>query len=216
LEHTADIITLSRYINAGQSCIAAKRIIVEEPIYDKFIALLKVRFEKLKMGNPRDESTIIGPIARAELVEEMHEQVDRSVEAGATIVCGGQRVEGDAFFFPPTILKDVKPGMVVSCQETFGPIAAVIKVKDADEALKVANDTEYGLGGSIWSGDVQKAVKMANKMVTGQVAINGIVKSDARLPSGGVKKSGVGRELGPHGIKMFTNAQQIWIGPKRD
>jgi|LGOV01.1.fsa_nt_gb succinate-semialdehyde dehydrogenase/glutarate-semialdehyde dehydrogenase len=216
LEHTADIITLSRYINAGQSCIAAKRIIIEEPIYDKFIELLKVRFEKLKMGDPKDESTIIGPIARKELVEEMHEQVDRSVEAGATIVCGGQRVEGDAFFFPPTILKDVKPGMVVSCQETFGPIAAIIKAKDADEALKIANDTEFGLGGSIWSGDVKKAIKMANKMVTGQVSINGIVKSDPRLPSGGVKKSGLGRELGPHGIKMFTNAQQIWIGPKVD
>jgi len=216
LEYAADIITLSRYINAGQSCIAAKRIIVEEPIYDEFIELLNVRFEKLKMGDPKEESTIIGPIARKDLVEQMHEQVDKSVAAGASLVCGGQRIEGDALFFPPTIIKDVEPGMVVSCEETFGPIAAVIKAKNADEALKIANDTEYGLGGSIWSGNVDRAIKMANKMVTGQVSINGIVKSDPRLPSGGVKKSGLGRELGPHGIKMFTNAQQIWIGPKVD
>jgi succinate-semialdehyde dehydrogenase/glutarate-semialdehyde dehydrogenase len=216
LEHAADIVVLSRYINAGQSCIAAKRIIVEEPIYEKFIELLKVRFEKLKLGNPEDESTTIGPIARKELVEEMHAQVDRSVESGARLVLGGQRIEGQGFFFPVTLLADVEPGMVVSCQETFGPIAAVIKAKDSDHALQIANDTEYGLGASIWSADIGKAMKMASKIVTGQVAINGIVKSDPRLPSGGAKKSGVGKELGPHGIKMFVNAQQVWVGPKID
>lgn len=214
LEHAADIVVLSRYINAGQSCIAAKRILVEEPIYEKFIALLKERFEKLKLGDPRDESTTIGPIARKELVEEMHEQVERSVQAGARVVLGGNRLDDmDGYFFPVTLLADVEPGMVVSCQETFGPIAAVVKVKDTDDAIKIANDTEFGLGGSIWSGDIEKAKKMAGQIVTGQISINGIVKSDPRLPSGGVKKSGIGKELGPHGIKMFVNTQQVWVGP---
>ena len=216
LEKAADTIVLSRYINAGQSCIAAKRIIVEEPIYEKFIELLKQRFEKLKLGDPKDESTIIGPIARKELVEEMHNQVDRSVQAGARLILGGQKHEGQGFFFPVTMLADVEPGMVVSCQETFGPIAAIIKVKDEKEAIKVANDTEYGLGGSIWTGDVEKGKKLAGKIITGQVSINGIVKSDPRLPSGGVKKSGLGKELGPHGIKMFVNTQQVWVGPVKN
>ncbi len=213
LEKAADIVVLSRYINAGQSCIAAKRIIVEEPIYEKFIELLKERFEKLKLGDPKDESTTIGPIARKELVEEMHAQVDRSVQAGARLILGGEKHEGQGFFFPVTLLADVEPGMVVSCQETFGPIAAVIKAKDEDEAVKIANDTEYGLGGSVWTGDIEKGKKIASKIVTGQVSVNGIVKSDPRLPSGGVKKSGLGKELGPHGIRMFVNTQQVWVGP---
>ncbi len=213
LEHAADVVVLSRYINAGQSCIAAKRIIVEESIHDKFCELLVQRFSKLKLGNPRDEATTIGPIAREELVEQMHEQVQRSVEAGAKVLLGGDRLDMEGFFFPVTVLSNVQPGMVVSCQETFGPIAAIIKAKDAEDALRIANDTEFGLGGSIWSGDIEKAKKMAGKIITGQVAINGIVKSDPRLPSGGVKKSGLGKELGPHGIKMFVNTQQVWVGP---
>jgi len=213
LEHAADVIVLSRYINAGQSCIASKRIIVEEPIYEKFILLLKERFEKLTLGDPKDETVKIGPIARKELVEQMHEQVDKSINAGARLILGGKRHKGKGFFFPVTLLADVEPGMVVSCQETFGPIAAVIKAKDENHALEIANDTEYGLGGSVWTGDTQKGIKIASKIVTGQVSVNGIVKSDPRLPSGGVKKSGLGRELGPHGIKMFVNTQQIWVGP---
>jgi succinate-semialdehyde dehydrogenase/glutarate-semialdehyde dehydrogenase len=213
LEHAADVIALSRYINAGQSCIAAKRIIVEEPIYEKFISLLKERFEKLTLGDPKDETIKIGPIARKELVDEMHEQVDKSINAGARLILGGKRHEGKGFFFPVTLLADVQPGMVVSCQETFGPIAAIIKAKDENHALEIANDTDYGLGGSVWTGDVEKGKKIANKLVTGQVSVNGIVKSDPRLPSGGVKKSGLGRELGPQGIKMFVNTQQVWVGP---
>jgi succinate-semialdehyde dehydrogenase/glutarate-semialdehyde dehydrogenase len=145
----------------------------------------------------------------------MHEQVDRSIAAGAKLVLGGERHSGQGYFFPVTMLVDVEPGMVVSCQETFGPIASVIKVKDAKEAIQIANDTQYGLGASIWTGDVEKGVELAGKIVAGQVAINGIVKTDPRLPSGGVKRSGLGRELGPHGIKMFVNTQQIWIGPKK-
>jgi succinate-semialdehyde dehydrogenase/glutarate-semialdehyde dehydrogenase len=216
LEQAADTIVLSRYINAGQSCIAAKRIIVEEPIYEQFIQMLKERFARLKLGDPKDESTIIGPIARKELVEEMHVQVDRSLKAGARLVLGGERHEGKGFFFPVTVLADVEGEMAVSCEETFGPIAAIMKAKDSEDALRIANDTEYGLGAAIWSVDIGKAMKMAARIQTGQVAINGIVKSDPRLPSGGAKKSGVGKELGPHGIKMFVNAQQVWIGPKTD
>jgi succinate-semialdehyde dehydrogenase/glutarate-semialdehyde dehydrogenase len=216
LEQAADTIVLSRYINAGQSCIAAKRIIVEEPIYEQFIQMLKERFARLKLGDPKDESTIIGPIARKELVEEMHVQVDRSLKAGARLVLGGERHEGKGFFFPVTVLADVEGEMAVSCEETFGPIAAIMKAKDSEDALRIANDTEYGLGAAIWSADIGKAMKMAARIQTGQVAINGIVKSDPRLPSGGAKKSGVGKELGPHGIKMFVNAQQVWIGPKTD
>jgi len=216
LAKAADTIVLSRYINAGQSCIAAKRIIVEEPIYEKFIEMLKERFAKLKLGDPKDESTVIGPIARKELVEEMHEQVDSSVKAGARLILGGERQEGKGFFFPVTVLADVKPDMTVSCQETFGPIAAIIKAKDSDDAVHIANDTEYGLGAAIWSADIGNAIKMASRIQTGQVAINGIVKSDPRLPSGGAKKSGVGKEMGPQGIKMFVNTQQVWVGPKTD
>jgi succinate-semialdehyde dehydrogenase/glutarate-semialdehyde dehydrogenase len=216
LEQAADTIVLSRYINAGQSCIAAKRIIVEESIYEQFIQMLKERFARLKLGDPKDESTIIGPIARKELVEEMHAQVDRSLKAGARLVLGGERHEGKGFFFPVTVLADVEGEMAVSCEETFGPIAAIMKAKDSEDALRIANDTEYGLGAAIWSADIGKAMKMAARIQTGQVAINGIVKSDPRLPSGGAKKSGVGKELGPHGIKMFVNAQQVWIGPKTD
>ncbi|MDX1808067.1 MAG: NAD-dependent succinate-semialdehyde dehydrogenase [Sulfurospirillaceae bacterium] len=214
LESAADIISLSRMINAGQSCIAAKRIIVEEPIYDEFIEMLKVRFERLKMGDPMDESTDIGPIARKELVHEMHQQVKRSIDAGAKLVLGGKEYTGKGYFYPATLLVDVNPGMVVSCQETFGPIGVVIKAKNAEEALKIANDTEFGLGASVWT-DVKRGEEIARKIVSGQVSVNGIVKTDPRLPSGGVKKSGLGRELGPHGIKMFVNAQQIWIGPKK-
>jgi len=216
LERAADTIVLSRYINAGQSCIAAKRIIVEEPVYETFIEMLTERFAQLKLGDPKDESTTIGPIARQELVEEMHEQVDRSVKAGARLVLGGERHEGKGFFFPVTVLADIEPGMAVSCEETFGPIAAIIKAKDSEDAVRIANDTEYGLGAAIWSANIGKAMKMAAGIQTGQVAINGIVKSDPRLPSGGAKKSGVGKELGPQGIKMFVNAQQVWVGPKTD
>lgn len=214
LDFAADMIVLSRYINAGQSCIAAKRIIVEAPIYDKFIAMLKSRFEKLKLGDPKDPSTNVGPIARKDLVEEMHSQVDKSVSAGAKLILGGKRHEGKGFFFPVTMLVDVLPGMAVSCQETFGPIATVIRAKDADDALRIANDTQYGLGAAVWTSR-ERGEEIARKIVTGQVSVNGIVKSDPRLPSGGVKRSGLGRELGPHGIKMFVNAQQVWIGPKK-
>ena len=215
LEEAADVLVLSRIINAGQSCIAAKRIIVEEPVYEKFLEMLKARFAKLKMGDPTDENTDIGPIARKNLLEEIHMQVQKTVDAGAKLMLGGKMQEGKGFFYPVTLLADVTPDMVCGHEETFGPIGVVIKAKDENEALKISNDTEFGLGASVWT-NAKKGEEIARKMVAGQVSVNGIVKTDPRLPSGGVKKSGLGRELGPHGIKMFVNVQQIWIGPKKD
>ena len=214
LEEAADVLTLSRIINAGQSCIAAKRIIVEEPVYDQFIELMKTRLEALPMGNPREESTRIGPIARPELRDNLARQVDETIAAGARCVLGGKVPEGPGYFYPPTLLVDVTNDMVACREETFGPVAVILKAKDVDEALAIANDTEYGLAGSVWS-TAERGEALAPKMETGQVAVNGIVKTDPRLPSGGVKQSGIGRELGPHGIMEFVNVQQVWVGPKQ-
>ena len=214
LEEAADILTLSRIINAGQSCIAAKRIIVEAPVYEEFIGLMKSRLEQLPMGNPREESTRIGPIARPDLRDNLARQVDETVAAGARCVLGGKVPDGPGYFYPPTLLADVTNDMVACREETFGPVAVILKAENADEALAIANDTEYGLAGSVWS-TAEKGEAMAAKMETGQVAVNGIVKTDPRLPSGGVKNSGIGRELGPHGIMAFVNVQQVWVGPKQ-
>jgi succinate-semialdehyde dehydrogenase / glutarate-semialdehyde dehydrogenase len=215
LEAAADVITTSRIINAGQSCIAAKRIIVEAEVHDRFVELLRERLAALTVGDPREESTQMGPIAREDLRDELHQQVRRTIEAGATCLLGGEVPEGDGFFYPVTLLTDVAPEMAAGCEETFGPVAAVMRVQDADEALRVANDTRFGLGGSVWT-STERGEAMAREIVTGQVAVNGIVKTDPRLPSGGVKRSGFGRELGPHGIREFVNTQQVWVGPKRE
>lgn len=212
LDKAADTIVLSRIINAGQSCIAAKRIIIEQSIYESFLDKLKTRFERLKLGDPHLETTDVGPIARADLRDNLHRQVTASIEAGARCLLGGQMPEGMGFFYPVTLLADVGPDMVVSCEETFGPVAVAMAAKDADEALRIANDTPYGLGAAIWTANTAAAIAMAADIESGQVAINGIVKTDPRLPSGGTKRSGYGRELGAHGIKMFVNAQQVWVG----
>ena len=212
LDKAADIIVLSRIINAGQSCIAAKRIIIEQSVYESFLDKLKTRFERLTLGDPHLETTDVGPIARADLRDNLHRQVTASIEAGARCLLGGTLPEGEGFFYPVTLLADVGPDMVVSCEETFGPVAVAMAAKDADEALRISNDTPYGLGAAIWTANTAAAIAMAADIESGQVAINGIVKTDPRLPSGGTKRSGYGRELGAHGIKMFVNAQQVWVG----
>ena len=214
LEQAADVITLSRIINAGQSCIAAKRVIVERPVYDQFLELFEKRLSALKLGDPREESTQVGPIARADLRDNLHRQVSESVDAGATLRLGGEVPEGPGYFYPVTLLTDVKAGMTACVEETFGPVAAVLVVDSAEEAIAAANDSDYGLGASVWS-TAQRGEAMARQIQSGQVAVNGIVKTDPRLPSGGVKRSGFGRELGPHGIHEFVNAQQVWVGPKQ-
>ena len=210
VEKAADTITLSRIINAGQSCIAAKRTIVEAPVYDRMVELLQDRLAKLKVGDPREESTDVGPIARDDLRANLHRQVRASVEAGASCRLGGELPQGDGFFYPVTLLTDVTQDMTGACEETFGPVAVVMRAADADEALAIANDTPYGLAAAVWT-DAERGEAMARRLYTGQVAVNGIVKTDPRLPSGGVGRSGYGRELGPHGIHEFVNAQQVWI-----
>jgi len=215
LEEAADVITLSRIINAGQSCIAAKRIIVEAPVYDRMVELLEERLGKLKLGDPREESTDIGPIARADLRDNLHRQVTETIQAGARCLLGGEMPSGDGYYYPVTLLADVTEDMTGGCEETFGPVAVVMKAENEEQALAIANNSRYGLAAAIWT-DAKRGEALAPLIETGQVAINGIVKTDPRLPSGGIRKSGFGRELGPHGIREFVNAQQIWIGPKKD
>ena len=214
LDAAVEALTISRIINAGQSCIAAKRLIVLEAVYDEFIEKLHSKLAALKMGDPSEPSTQVGPIARPDLRDGLHRQVQMTIEQGGKCLLGGEVPEGPGYFYPVTLLVDVTPEMQVSCEETFGPIAVVMKATSEEQALQVANDTPYGLAASIWTADTEKALRLAPLIEAGQVTINGIVKTDPRLPSGGIKKSGYGRELGPHGIMEFVNTQQVWIGPK--
>lgn len=211
LEKAADVAVLSRIINAGQSCIAAKRVIVEQPVYKQFMALCEERLQKLKVGDPLDEATSVGPIAREDLCNNLDRQVQMSLEAGAVCKMGGQPIAGPGYFYPVTLLVDVEPHMCVCKEETFGPVMVMMCAKDSEHALELANDTEYGLGAGVWTENPDSALYFANALQAGQVAINGIVKTDPRLPSGGIKRSGFGRELGPYGIKEFVNAKQIWM-----
>ncbi|NMN99649.1 NAD-dependent succinate-semialdehyde dehydrogenase [Gordonia sp. TBRC 11910] len=215
LEAAADVVALSRIINAGQSCIAAKRIIVERSVHDEFVELLRKRLAALVVGDPREEATQVGPIARADLRDNLHRQVAESVAAGARCLLGGEIPTGAGFFYPVTLLTDVRLGMAACAEETFGPVAAVLVAVDAEHAVDLANATPYGLAASVWS-TAERGEALAREIVAGQVAVNGIVKTDPRLPSGGVKRSGYGRELGKAGIHEFVNAQQVWVGPKRD
>jgi len=213
LETAADQIALMRIINAGQSCIAAKRILVETSVHDRMVELLRERLAALRVGDPREEATDVGPIAREDLRETLHRQVRETIDAGATCRLGGELPDGPGFFYPVTLLTEVTPEMTASREETFGPVAVVTRVADAAEALRRANDTRFGLAASVFT-ERTRGEAMAREIVAGQVAVNGVVKTDPRLPSGGVKRSGYGRELGPHGIHEFVNAQQVWVGPK--
>lgn len=212
LEAAADTLVLSRIINAGQSCIAAKRLIIEAPVYEPMIELLRERLAALPVGNPRDPATRVGPIARADLRDELHRQVRQTIDAGARCLLGGELPDGPGYYYPVTLLADVTPAMTAACEETFGPVAVVMRAEDAEHALALANDSDYGLGAAVWT-TAERGEALAHRIEAGQVAVNGIVKTDPRLPSGGIKRSGYGRELGPHGIRQFVNVQQIWVGP---
>ncbi|RKX19904.1 MAG: NAD-dependent succinate-semialdehyde dehydrogenase [Candidatus Zixiibacteriota bacterium] len=201
----------ARMINAGQSCIAAKRFIVVEPLVKQFEEQQAEIMKKMKVGDPLDDSTQVGPMARIDLLEELDEQVQKSIRMGARLLCGGKKADGPGAFYLPTVLTDVKKGMPVYDEETFGPVSAIIPVKDNDEAIKVANDSRFGLGGSLWSRDLKKAEAAARQIESGAVFVNGMTKSDPRLPFGGIKKSGYGRELSHYGIKEFVNIKTIWI-----
>jgi succinate-semialdehyde dehydrogenase/glutarate-semialdehyde dehydrogenase len=211
----ATVACRARNQNNGQSCIAAKRFIVEESVADEFEQRFTSAVAALKVGNPMDRANQVGPLARRDLVDELERQVNESVRLGATALTGGKRIDGGGYYFEPTVLAKVRPGMPAYHEETFGPVAAVIRVKDAEDALRVANDTDFGLGSNIWTADVERGKSLAERVEAGLVFINGMVASDARLPFGGVKRSGYGRELSEYGIKEFTNIQTVWVGPAR-
>jgi len=201
----------ARMINTGQSCIAAKRFIVVEPVLKKFEEQQTALLKSLKVGDPLLEDTQVGPMAREDLVNEIDEQVRKSIEMGAKLLCGGARLDLSGAYYLPTVLTDVKKGMPVYEQETFGPVAAIIPVKDVEEAIAVANDSDFGLGGAVWTKDVKKGEAVARRIETGAMFVNGMTKSDPRLPFGGIKRSGYGRELSHYGIKEFVNIKTIWV-----
>lgn len=212
VEETAWAAAKARTINSGQSCIAAKRFLVAEAIADEFEQAMADAMAGMVVGDPLDRETEIGPQAREDLLDELQSQVTRSVEVGARIICGGQKLKRAGSFYPPTMLTDVKPGMPAFDDELFGPVAAVTKTKDAADAVRLANLSRYGLGASIWTQDAAAAEQIAAQIESGCVFINGIVKSDPRLPFGGVKASGFGRELSVEGIREFVNTKTVWVG----
>ncbi|MDB5322227.1 MAG: succinate-semialdehyde dehdyrogenase [Phycisphaerales bacterium] len=211
VEQTARQAAAARTINAGQSCIAAKRFIVDRSIAEHFEYAMTQAMRALKVGDPMDRQTAVGPLARLDLLENLNDQVRRSVAAGARLVCGGKRLERKGYFYEPTILADVRPGMAAFDEETFGPVAAITACDGADDAVRLANQSRYGLGASIWTTDIARAEELAGRLEAGCVFINGTVKSDARLPFGGIKESGYGRELATPGIREFVNIKTVWV-----
>lgn len=215
IEAAAATAVKARFINVGQSCVNAKRFIVEESVATQFTKLFQEGISKLKVGDPMNPDTQIGPMARANLRDELHSQVQRSVEGGAEAVVGGAPLDGAGCFYAPTLLDKVTPEHTAFCEELFGPVASIIRARDADDAVALANDSEFGLGAALWTSDLERARDLSRALDAGAVFINGMVASDPRLPFGGIKKSGYGRELGSYGIREFTNIKTIWIGPAR-
>jgi succinate-semialdehyde dehydrogenase/glutarate-semialdehyde dehydrogenase len=213
LELAAATAVKARFTNVGQSCINAKRFIVEAAVADRFVDAFAEGVSKLKVGDPLAADTTIGPMARANLRATLHEQVQRSLAAGASLRLGGDVVDGPGFFYQPTILDHVTPDMAAFTEETFGPVAAVIRAADAEDAVTLANQTEFGLGAAIWTQDLARAQRLARRIQAGAVFVNGMVASDPRLPFGGIKRSGYGRELGDFGIREFVNVKTLWVGP---
>jgi succinate-semialdehyde dehydrogenase/glutarate-semialdehyde dehydrogenase len=205
----------ARYQNTGQSCIAAKRFIVVGPVFDAFRERFVETVRQLRVGDPSARATQIGPLARNDLRDDLDSQVRRSVADGATVLVGGARRAGRGYFYEPTVLDQVTPAAPAACEEVFGPVAALLRVRDASEAVRVANQTAFGLGASLWTSDLALARRIAGDIEAGQVFVNGMVASHPRLPFGGVKASGYGRELSVFGIREFVNVQTVWIGPRR-
>ena len=203
----------ARNQNNGQSCIAAKRFVVVESVADQFQDHFVEAVAGLKVGDPVERDTNVGPLARADLVDELERQVKESLAMSARAAVGGSRVDGTGYYFQPTVLTGVTPDMPVFKEETFGPVAAVIRVRSEEEAIAVANDTDFGLGASLWTGDVARGKRLAARVEAGVVFVNGMVASDARLPFGGVKRSGYGRELSEFGLHEFMNVQTVWVAP---
>jgi len=202
---------VSRFLNTGQSCIAAKRFIVVEPIANEFVARFKQAVEAMTVGDPLNENNALGPMARVDLRDELHHQVLDSLSHGAVAVTGCNPESGSGAFYQPSILDRVKPGMRAYHEELFGPVASIIRAVDEDDAVRIANDTDFGLGGSVWTQDSDRGERVARQLQCGCAFVNGLVKSDPRLPFGGIKNSGYGRELSRLGIREFVNAKTIWI-----
>ena len=215
LDGAAEMAARARFQNTGQSCIAAKRFIVVEAVADAFERKFVEAASRLKVGDPFDRETRIGPLAREDLRDNLDLQVRRSVEMGARVALGGHPLDGRGYFYAPTIVSNVTREMPVFNEETFGPAAALIRARDAAEAVRLANDSQYGLGGNLWTRDIERGKALARRIYTGNVFINGMTASDPRLPFGGVKRSGYGRELSWLGIREFVNIQTVWIGPAR-
>jgi len=213
LQAAAETGVRARNQNTGQSCIAAKRFVVVETVADEFERRFIDGVTKLRVGDPMKRETQIGPLARDDLRDAIEGQVRRSVEQGARAAIGGDRMEGKGYFFAPTVLTGVTTEMPAAGEETFGPVAAVIRARDTDEAIAIANDSQFGLGASLWTRDIERARSLASAVQAGSVFINGMVASDPRLPFGGIKRSGYGRELSEFGIREFVNIQTVWIGP---
>lgn len=212
LESAAKTAVTARFQNNGESCIAAKRFIVETGVYDEFVQRFADVAGAQIVGNPMEERVQLGPCARADLRETVHEQVRATLDQGGSLICGGNPLEGAGFFYEPTVVAGVVPGMRMFDEEVFGPAAAVVRANDRDHALRLANASSFGLGSSVWTQDIEAAERFAAKVEAGAVFINGMVASDPRLPFGGVKKSGYGRELSAFGIHEFVNIQTVWIG----
>lgn len=200
----------ARFQNTGQVCLAAKRFILEKPIAEEFTQKFIAAVQQLKVGDPLDPQNRVGPMARKDLRDELHNQVERTLAAGATLLLGGKKMEGSGNFYAPTVLGDVAPGMAAFDEETFGPVAAITIADNVEHAIELANTSDYGLGGNLWTEDIPRAQRIARRLETGGVFINGFSATNARIPVGGVKKSGYGRELSHFGLREFTNAQAVW------
>ncbi len=203
----------ARFQNTGQSCIAAKRFIVVESVAGEFERKFVEEAAKLRIGDPLDYATQIGPVARADLRDELDRQVRATVRMGARVLLGGKPIEGKGSFYEPTIVTDVTPEMPMFREETFGPAAAIIHARDTEHAIELANNSRFGLGGNLWTRNIEQGRKLARRLESGALFLNGMTASDPRLPFGGVKHSGYGRELSVFGIREFVNIQTVWIGP---
>jgi succinate-semialdehyde dehydrogenase/glutarate-semialdehyde dehydrogenase len=211
LDAAAQTAAYARCINSGQSCIAAKRFIVVDAVYDAFLARFVAAMQAQQMGDPFDASTTLGPQARRDLRDDLHAQVQQAVAQGARCILGGAVPPGPGAYYPASILVDVQRGNLAYEEELFGPVAAVIRARDEADAIGIANDSRFGLGASLWTQDAARAERLASRIEAGSVFVNGFVKSDPRLPFGGIKHSGVGRELGAEGIHEFVNIKTVWM-----
>jgi len=216
VETAAEVGMQARTLNSGQSCIAAKRFIVHDAVYDEFLSAFVDQMEAQTVGDPTEEETDVGPQAREDLMEDLHEQVQDTLDAGATLETGGDPLDREGHYYPPTVVTDVPRDATMATEEVFGPAAAVFRVESEDEAVELANDSTYGLGGSVWTEDLDRGERVARRIESGCVFVNELTKSDPRIPFGGVKDSGYGRELSEHGIKEFLNEKTVWVQSAAD